>query len=156
MTNELTEFFSRMRDVKIEVQTDQPGITKWIPTGEKLTSFQKYLAKREIEFYPGLLKDMIFEDKNDAPEYPNNPFKLVMLKERNILSLVNVAPKRRTVVNNPMTGKNDIFYSTKFYKQGDTVKPVFVAPKFYRRLIVESTQEVAIAQPQESEASAAN
>lgn len=140
MTPELKDWFSKKKPEKV-----QTGENIWTKTGKMLSSFQKYLQKRSIEFQPGILKGMSFESKNDSKDYAENPFKIIRLEGRNILSLVNIPSKKRTVISDPETGQDTVYYSWKTYKdeQGN-IRRAFIAPKNYRRLVVQSEKLVEV------------
>lgn len=142
LTSELYNFFTRMTAVKIPVQKEE-GI-EWIRTGQMATAFQKYLNKREIQFTPGILSTMKFECDNTSPERIKNPFRLVMLGEKNILTLVNVPSKKATTTLNA-DGTTSTYYKVKRGMIDNKPVKAFIRPEKYRRLIRKVTEQVEVA-----------
>ena len=112
-------------------------------TGKMITGFQSYLEKRDIEFKPAILRELIFESMAKSEDYYSNPFKLVRLNDKNILTLVNAAPKARRETLDINTGEIKVKYYTQYItlKDGSRVK-AFTGPKKYSRLIVQEFLEV--------------
>lgn len=142
ITNELNDYFTLLKDVKVPVKTEDDKVI-WVPTGRKLTNFQRFLAKtdREISIK---IEDMVFECNNTSETYQDNPFRLVMLDQKNILTLVTTPSKsKKQVVQADGTVKT--FYRRKQgVYQGKKVN-AFISPKNYRRLIIQTEKEVEVA-----------
>lgn len=143
ITNELYSYLTRMTDVKVPVKDGEE--VKWIKTGRQATLFQKFLAKKGVDFYPGILKDMTFECSNTSDKYAENPFRLVMLGENNVLTLVNIPSKSKTTVLN-QDGTTSTYYKVKKGTFNGKTMRAFIRPDRYRRLVIKTTKEVEVAE----------
>lgn len=144
ITGELAEFFELMREDQVKVVANNEKGYEFIKTGTKSTSFQRWIVKAQREPMP--LHQMRFESANLSDDGKANPFKLVRLADgKNILSLVWVAAKKKTDIIDVNTGEIKSHFSKRYYNDGENIRPAFVAPQFYRRLIVEDVKTVELA-----------
>lgn len=141
ITNELQAYMTVMKLVKVPV--DHDGEVVWIPSGEKATNFQKFCMKHDLPIGPGTLVTLSFTCDNTSPEYHLNPFRLIKLKDRNILTLVNVPSKsKQDILQGDGTVKT--IYSVKRGKvEGRSVR-AFVRRDKYRRLITQVSRTVEV------------
>ena len=143
---ELMDWLTKAYEVEELVESENGPIK--VKTGEIKTPFQRYLQKREIEFKPGILQSMSFTAKNDSDSYELFPFKIVEYIKAPMLTLVNIAPKKKTSTVDINTGeitdkwKNSFFLGT----QGSYIRSFFTS-KNYRRYIVEQLTEATIVEP---------
>ena len=148
VSHELMDWLTKAYEVEELVESPDGPIK--VKTGEIKTPFQRYLQKRGIEFKPGILNTMTFTGKNDSESYEEFPLKVVMYIKSPMLTLVNVAPKKKTSTVNINTGeiteswKNNYFVGT----QGNLMKSFFT-PKNYRRYVIQNITEQTIAKPTE-------
>lgn len=147
VTKELHEWFVVMTDDTIKVKADNERGFEYVKTGSKSTRFQKYLRKLDIEFQPGILKRLKITSSNTSDKYLENPFRLAMLRDNNILTLVNVPSKKRTEHVDLETGEITPSYKQKVgqLSSGTHVK-AFIRPEKYRRLVVATIKEVEVYQ----------
>jgi len=142
LTSELYNYFTRMKAVKIPVQKGDK--IEWVRTGDMATGFQKHLAKKNIPFAPGVLSTQVFKSENTSTSYSDNPFRLVMLGEKNILTLVNVPSKKATTTLNA-DGTTSTYYKVKRGMIDNKPVKAFIRPEKYRRLIRKVTEQVEVA-----------
>lgn len=147
VSGELRKYMTVLKPVKIPVKQEDQSI-KWIKTGEMKTMFHKFCSKTNRHGGKTVLDQMIFECHNTSPEYQDNPFRLVMLDETNVLTLVNVPSKKRTSIVQP-DGEVKHFYSVKKGTVEGRVVNAFITSENYRRLIVQGTEEVEVATEEE-------
>lgn len=151
VNQELLKWYTELRDVKIPVKNSE-GEIEYVPTGEKKTGFEKWLAKINIENKPGVLSTLQFKCDNRSDQYNSNPFRLAMLSYGNVLQLVNVPAKNKTEHVNPDTGEVTQTYRRKTGMLDGKKIPMFVAPQWYKRLVFQSTKKVEVAEvPQEAQ-----
>ena len=146
MTAELYNYLTMLRDDKVKVAADNEQGYQFINTGTKSTSFQRFLAKKEVQYKPGILQELVFETDNTSSDYLDNPFRLVKYSNGNaVLTLVNLPSKSKKETADPTTGEVKAFYSTKIgtLADGKRVK-AFIRPEKYRRLVLQSTKEVEV------------
>lgn len=131
-------------DEKIKVVADNERGYDFVPSGRKLTGFQKFLTKKGIEFTPGILSTLTFESDNNSDNYFDNPFKIMtFLDQEPKLTLVNVAPKKVIVESDPQTGKSSYYSKEQFIKMNDgSIKKAFFSNKYFIRLKTEIEQVV--------------
>lgn len=148
ITAELADYFSLLKDEKVKVPADNEQGYEFIPTGKKLTNFQKYLKKAGIEYYPNILKDLSFEAYNTSEDYKSNPFRLVVYAGGNsTLTLVNISSKVKISHVDTTTGEvSDKYYHRLFTDSNGNTRRSFVIPKNYRRLMVQEVKEVEVLQ----------
>ena len=143
INHRLYNYFTQLREEKIKVVADNEKGFEYVGTGVKSTSFQRFLAKKGIEFKSGILKSLVFECDNKSPEYLDNPFRVVMYDNGKVaLTLVNLPSKsvRETVDVN--TGEIKSFYSTKVGTLADGKQvQAFIRPEKYRRLVIQYITE---------------
>lgn len=149
ITRDIAAYFSELRDetIKVEAINEQGFILQ--KTGRKLTNFQRYLAKRDIDITLPL-DTMVFEDDNYSDTYPQNPFKVVTyLSGKITLSLINIKSKVVKSTIDPVTGVvTDRFYNPTYIDKNGVTRKSYVSPNFYRRLIIEEEVEVEVFQNQ--------
>ena len=146
ITSELYDYLVLLRDNKVKVAADNERGYDFIKTGTKSTSFQKFLAKIDKEFKPGILQELVFETNNTSDDYCSCPFRLVKYAEGNaVLTLVNLVSKSKKDIIDPSTGEVKTFYSQKYgtLNDGTRVK-AFVRPEKYRRFIQQTISEVEV------------
>ncbi len=152
ITPELRDWLSTVKPEKVRT-VGKDGVVSFPETGVSSTGFQKFLKRTDREFVPGILSSTIFTSENNSEDYYQNPFKLIMLNERNILTLVNIATKKRTETSDPMTGKKTVHYTQRFFKNGnDEVQKSFTTKKNYFRLILQQDQTVEVSPEQVAQA----
>lgn len=149
ITRDIAAYFSELRDetIRVEALNEQGFILQ--KTGRKLTNFQRYLAKRDIDITLPL-DTMVFEDDNHSDTYPANPFKLVTyLSGKITISLINIKSKVVKSIMDPATGEvTNRYYNPTYIDKNGVTKKSYVSPNFYRRLIIEEEVEVQAYQPQ--------
>jgi hypothetical protein len=135
----LTKVFAETANVVID------GKTVKRETGRNLTGFQLFLERTGKTFEPNILASMTFHSNNFSEDYYENPFKLVMLNDKSVLTLINVAPKQKTMKFNPATGKTDVHYTQRYFQINGEWRKSYVPKKNYCRLILQQdvTMEVA-------------
>jgi hypothetical protein len=130
--------------IEVEDINSETG-TSWLKTGEFTTGFRKYLAKIDMEFVPGILSTIIFKSDNNSPDYLQNPFRICLMEDYAVMTLVNVPPKARKVYEDPNTGKEDVRYSQKIgtlnTERGAVKIKAFIKKAEYRRFVY---QEMAV------------
>ena len=145
----LTEAFKER--IKVEDQSEQGYY--YAETGNLLTGFKSYLAKKNIEFKPGILNQLVFESDNKSDSYADNPFKLIKYADgKASLTLVNVGVKKAIIEEDPNTGESKSYWKQTFVKMGDRITPQFFNKKHYIRLRIEQFIEVTQYQPQTANA----
>ena len=144
ITGELANWFSLITDEKIKVEALNERGYIMEKTGRKLTNFQKYLKKMNIEETPNVLHSLIFEDNNTSEVYQNNPFKLVMYAEgKCTLSLVNSVAKTKIERVEPSTGEIHTYYKDRYFVDANGKnRKSYTIPAYYKRLIVQQQVEV--------------
>ena len=141
LTSELNDWFSKATPDKVQVKADNERGYDWLPTGTTSTAFQRYCKHNGIETS---LDQITFTAENTSTDRNANPFRLVLLAERHILTLVNVAKRKRSESINPNSGEVSITYSVRYGKiAGRTVK-AFIKPSDYRRLVIQATRTVEL------------
>lgn len=151
ITPELKEWLSVAHVDKVK-SLDEQGNEIWLPTETSSTGFQRFLAKNNKQFVPGILKTLVFTSDNNSEDYHQNPFKLVLLKDKAILSLVNVASKKREEFIDPETGEKTVTYKQKYFKNNeDQYRKSFVSKKYFLRLIIQKDKLVTVAPDATSE-----
>lgn len=140
---EFKEYFTKMIPEMVRV-----GENEFKPTGNYHTPFEKYLIKRGIEFKPGILTEMEFVADNASESYADCPFKLVKYFGWNSLTLVNSGTKKKVMVKDPMTGAVSEKYFTRTFEYDGKVRKEYFAPKYYRRLLIQTKAEVEVYEPQ--------
>ena len=151
ITSELYNYLTLLRKDKIQVVADNEKGFQWIDTGTSSTSFQRFLAKKGIEYKSGILSTLVFEGDNNSTDYIENPFRLVRYANGTaVLTLVNIPSKSKKESVDVSTGEIKTFYSNKIgtLADGSRVK-AFIRPEKYRRLVIQSTKEVEVFQPQQ-------
>lgn len=151
ITSELYNYLTLLRKDKIQVVADNEKGFQWIDTGTSSTSFQRFLAKKGIEYKSGILSTLVFEGNNNSTDYIENPFRLVRYANGTaVLTLVNIPSKSKKETVDVSTGEIKTFYSNKIgtLADGSRVK-AFIRPEKYRRLVIQSTKEVEVFQPQQ-------
>lgn len=145
ITSELYNWLTRLTDNKVKVAADNEAGFEFIPTGERSTGFQKFLAKKGLEFKTGILQSLEFVSHNTSTEYQDNPFRIVMFDDRAVITLVNIPSKSRKEVVDINTGEIKTFYTQKYGKFADgTTTKAFINKDKYRRLVVQTTKEVEV------------
>ena len=146
ITSELYNYLTLLKDDKVKVAANNQNGYEFIKTGTRSTSFQKFLAKKEIAYAPGVLATLVFESENESADYLSNPFRLVMYANGNaVLTLVNLPSKSKKETVDPTTGEIKSFYSNKIGTLADGTRvKAFIRPEKYRRLVVQSTKEVEV------------
>lgn len=146
ITPELKEWLTKVFPEKVTVMNgDQKEMRE---TGVNTTGFQIFLKRINKQFAPGILRTLEFHSDNHSEDYYLNPFKLIVLNDKSVLSLVNVAPKKKESSFNPETGKTDIHYSQRYFKVGeDQYRKSYVPKKNYCRLILQQDKVMEVAQP---------
>ena len=153
ITPELKQWLTYVFDKKVKVMENDQPVYKM--TGEKSTGFQIFLERKSLEFQPGILSTMTFKSDNFSEDYYQNPFKLVILNDKAILTLVNIAAKERTQEHNPTTGKVETHYTQRYFQvEGGGYRKSYVPKKNYCRLIVQQDKLMEVAQAAEAVASA--
>lgn len=144
ITPELREWLCVSHPDKIKVIEND--ITSWVPTGTSSTGFQRFLARTGREFKPGILKELVFTSQNNSDSYEENPFKLILLEDKAILSLVNVSSKRKEEFVDPNTGEVTTRYSQKYFKTTENqYRKSFVTKAYFLRLIIQTSKSVVVA-----------
>lgn len=146
ITSELYNYLTLLKDDKVKVAANNEKGYEYIKTGTKSTSFQKFLAKKEIAYKTGILSELVFESLNTSEDYLSNPFRLVRYSNGNsVLTLVNLPSKSKKDVVDIQTGEIKSFYSQKIgtLADGKRVK-AFIMPAKYRRLVIQDTKEVEV------------
>lgn len=147
ITPELREWLTIIFDKKIKV-TQEDGTVVYKNTGEQTTGFQLYLERRGIAFTPGILSTMTFSGETNSEDYYANPFKLIILNDKAVLSLVNVAPKKKSQTHNPATGKVETHYSQRYFQvEGGGYRKSYVPKKNYCRLVIQQDITVPVEEP---------
>jgi hypothetical protein len=151
ITSELYNYLTLLRKDKIQVVADNERGFDWKDTGTSSTSFQRFLAKKGIEYKSGILPTLVFEGENTSTDYIENPFRLVRYANGNaVLTLVNLPSKSKKETVDVSTGEVKSFYSNKIGTLADGTKvKAFVRPEKYRRLVIQTTKEVEVFQPQQ-------
>ena len=153
ITPELKDWLTKVFAEKVTVMNGDKKEMR--ETGKNTTGFEIFLSRIETEFKPGILSTLAFHSDNDSEDYYANPFKLIVLNDKAILTLVNVAPKQKEMKFNPETGRTDIHYSQRYFKVGDDqYRKSYVPKKNYCRLVLQQDKVMEVAQPvQEAAAS---
>ena len=134
------------KHVHITVEHED-GTVERVKTNELTTGFKKYLSKIGKEFFPGILNSLVFKCKNTSPVYNENPFRIVEMADGyTVMTLVNVAPKQKTVLEDPNTGKETVLWQRKkvtLTKEDGTTFVVddFVPKNGFRRYIHQETEQ---------------
>jgi hypothetical protein len=125
------------------------GSELFVKTNEKTTGFKKYLKSIDLEFKPGLLYSLVFKCDNKSDSFAANPFRIVVMNERTIITMVTCMPKARVVTHDPNTGKQTVSYFTRKRtlqgENGPYVVDQFNDRSQYRRYIYEV--EVPLTEP---------
>lgn len=154
ITPELKDWLTKVFPEKVSVING--NIKEIRETGVNTTGFEIFLKRIEKEFSPGILKSLSFHSANDSEDYYENPFKLIRLNDKSILTLVNVAPKQKEMKFNPETGKTDIHYSQRYFKVGDDqYRKSYVPKKNYCRLVVQQDKLMEVAVKDQAESASA-
>lgn len=148
ITPELKEWLAKVFAEKVVVMENDQRTTR--ETGRNITGFQLFLDRISEVFTPGILSTLTFKSENNSEDYYSNPFKLVMLNDKNVLTLVNVAPKAKSMKFNPTTGKTDIYYTQRYFKVGEHYRKSYVPKKHYTRLILQQDKLMEVAPPMEA------
>lgn len=146
ITSELYNYLTLLKDDKVKVAANNEKGYEYIKTGTKSTSFQKFLAKKQIAYKTGILSELVFESLNTSEDYLSNPFRLVRYSNGNsVLTLVNLPSKSKKDVVDIATGEIKSFYSQKIgtLADGKRVK-AFIMPAKYRRLVIQESKEVEV------------
>lgn len=142
---EIKEWLSKLTSVKVKVKADNPEGFVFMETAEKSTGFHKYLKKRGIEISKDVLKSLVFESENDSDDYQTFPFKIVKyLSGHYSLNLVNVAPKKKTEIEDPGTGEIKTIYSQQYFEHEGKVQKQYFAPKNFKRLVIETIKDQVV------------
>lgn len=153
ISKELHDWLMKRFDERVQVKADNEQGYQWIKTGKKLTGFQAFLSKNNLEYKPGLLNKLVFESDNNSEEYAQNPFKIIQyLDGHATLTLVNVGVKKVVTEENPITGEVTQFFKQNFVKLGDRMVPQFFSKKNFIRLKKQIMKEVEVFQPQTANA----
>lgn len=153
VTPELKEWLVKVFPEKVTVMNGD--VKEMRETGVNTTGFQIFLKRIHKEFKPGILKTLEFQCDNHSEDYYQCPFKLIMLNDKSILTLVNVAPKQKEMKHNPETGALEIHYSQRYFKVADDqYRKSYVPKKNYCRLILQQDKVMEIAKPEAATASA--
>lgn len=143
LSQELRAWFIK-KDKFVYIDVEDPSVeggVKSIRTNETTTGFKKYLEKVGIKFVPGVLNTMIFSCPNNSEVYNDNPFRIVLMKDYAVMTLVNVPSKKRQVYEDPNTGKETVKYFTKRAPlktdHGTFIIDAYVNSKEYRRFVYE-------------------
>lgn len=148
---EVKRWLTEMTPVKTQTPADNEVGYVWTDTGNKLTGFQKFLSKCNIEFKPGILSTLAFESENNSEQYAENPFKIIRYADGNCsLTLVNISPKKHSQTIDPTTGVITDSWKQKFIKIGESYREAYVSKKFFVRYMVQEIKEVVQYQPQAS------
>ncbi len=151
ITPELKEWLTKVFPEKVNVVIDGNTVSR--ETGVNTTGFQIFLKRIEKQFVPGILSTLTFTGDNNSEDYYTNPFKLIILNDKSVLSLVNIAPKEKKMQFNPESGKTEIHYKQRYFKVGNDFRRSYVPKKNYCRLIIQQDKIVEIATPETAAAS---
>ena len=142
ITRELHDWYCQMTPIKVQVKADNEKGYEWIKTGRECTRFEKFLKRCNLNFQTNdSLRELVFECRNDDPDYKENPFRLTMYENKNTLTLVNEPPKVRKATYDEHTGLvTERYFNKTFIKDGVTIKS-WVSKEYYKRLIMEVSKE---------------
>lgn len=146
ITKELASWLSELTPEVVKVKADnEEGFIK-MKTGRKLTGFQKYLIKRELELFNSPLRALTFTADNNSEDYASNPFRLVCYANgHNTLTLVRARSMKVVERLDTTTGEvHKSFYNQTFVDDNGITRKSFNIPKFYRRLILQQEVEVEL------------
>lgn len=143
ITSELYNYLTLLRDEKIKIVADNEQGFEYVKTGVKSTSFQRFLAKKGIEFKSGLLKELVFTSDNTSDQYLDNPFRVVLYDNGSaVMTLVNLPSKSSKETVDVNTGEIKTNWSNKIGTMADGKKvKAFIRPQKYRRLVIQYITE---------------
>lgn len=143
VTTELAEWLSKLTPEKVKIAADNEQGFQFVPTGRRLTFFQKYLIKRGIP-EDTLLPSLVFESDNTSQSYAENPFRLVSYASGKFtLTLVNASSKKIVSHLDTSTGQiTNKYYQRLFTDKEGNTRRSFITPDHYKRLIKQVQTEV--------------
>lgn len=115
--NSKTGRWSKGRLVEVKLSKE---LVKWLwqrhSNGQ--TGFQKFLAKKEIPFYTGILKDLVFISNNLSEDYYENPFKIIEYKDGSTqLTLTHLRPQKYNSQTKKFEQPYKAFYRKESYRR---------------------------------------
>lgn len=137
-TYPVLNWFNDLHKVNVKiVDNTKPDGFRWETTGESRTKFQSYLVRHNLPTSTQL-KDLAFQSHGHSENFDENPFRLVLYKNRPAtLTMVHVAPKKRfeTIDSN---GEVQVKYTNKeTINVRGRVIPKPLDKSQFRRLLIE-------------------
>lgn len=145
ITYELKRYLTLLSPIKEKVPAHNERGYDFIETNKMATNFQKYLMKRNIEYKPNILQEMIFESENSSDEYYPFPFKLVQYSSGHCtLTLINIASKKQEQFCDPVTGEIKTIHTQRTFIKDGKVNNFYLTPASYRRYVKQVVEKVEI------------